>query len=483
MNTMFRWIVSLALGGALTLGILIDSGRFSGNKKSTNYRLAFSPYILAMFLILFLVICLGDGSGDVPELYFSLMFSIFFQIFMFYCVLLLILPLLRRYISAKTIATIWILPNLLYLASNFMARSEPEWVIRIDRISLAAMEKVWLIMAAAVFAWYLIRHLLYRYQLLHNAKPLEDPKVTDLWKACQQEFDLKKAGYRAVVSDRTRTPLSVGLFKFTTVLVLPDRTYSEEEYKLIFKHELIHILRGDSQVKLFVALCNALCWFNPLMWFAMKKCTEDLEFSCDELVLESAGKQEKELYANLILSTAGNQAGFTTCLSADAAALKYRLTNICRPKRKWNGAVIAGMLLAVMLFTNGLTAFSYNNQKVEDLFAENEKEAVLDRSVTYAEGETWYACVGKDTDAVDRYLKNLEICNLTGNYEMDSDARGLFCRYETDKGLVVLEIRGNLIKYVPFYDIRRETHTYYLEEPINWEYILSLMEQEQETAE
>ena len=69
------------------------------------------------------------------------------------------------------------------------------------------------------------------------------------------------------------------------VLVLPNKYYTDEELQLIFNHEIIHIARDDVFTKIYIVFCNACCWFNPLMWLANKKCSEDLELSCDTSVL------------------------------------------------------------------------------------------------------------------------------------------------------------------------------------------------------
>lgn len=484
MNTMFRWLTALLFGGALAFGIYSnDPAVFTGGeyKAGRKYSSVIYPGLLFLFLVMIWGIGLIGGHDFSLEFYFAQLADIFIQIAVFYFALMMLLPLLRKFISPKIIGIIWLLPNYMYLTTqSFMTRNEPKWVIRTEGISFSLVAWIWFVVAALVFAWYLIRHCIFRFQLLHDAKPVEEEWITELWKECQRSFDLKKAGYKMVVSTRTRTPLSIGVSRLTTVLVIPDRSYTEAELKLIFKHELIHIIRGDSQIKLFIALCNALCWFNPLMWFAMKKCTEDLELSCDEFVLEEADKQEKALYGKLILSTAGNEAGFTTCLSANASALKYRLGNIYRPKRKWSGGIIAGAFLAVMLLTSGMTAFSYNYQKVNDVFSAEVDQADMDVQLTYADGSTWYAYACKDPAALQTYIMNLKVSELTGNYELDEEAQGLFGRFETDRGLIMVEIRGNGLKYVPFYDLDEGAHLYHLEEAVDWEYIMSLIEVEGE---
>ena len=59
------------------------------------------------------------------------------------------------------------------------------------------------------------------------------------------------------------TPMLLGLWR--PVLVLPEREYSEEMVKNIFRHELTHYRRGDLVFKWFAVLVSALHWFNPMV--------------------------------------------------------------------------------------------------------------------------------------------------------------------------------------------------------------------------
>ena len=63
----------------------------------------------------------------------------------------------------------------------------------------------------------------------------------------------------------------------------------QEELKLILKHEIVHIAREDSWSKFFLVFCTAMYWFNPLMWYAMKKSAEDMELSCDDAFVTVVG--------------------------------------------------------------------------------------------------------------------------------------------------------------------------------------------------
>ena len=155
---------------------------------------------------------------------------------------------------------------------------------------------------------------------------------------------------RLLRSPAARSPLSLreGRKKYATVL--PERDYTEEELRFLFSHELHHLQRRDIDTKVFLAFCQGLCWFNPLVWLAAAKGSDDLELSCDEVVLAGQDERRRRDYAHLLLQSAAEGRGFTTCLSARGKSLRYRLENVLKPRKRRSGTVLlAGVTLAVFL--------------------------------------------------------------------------------------------------------------------------------------
>ena len=138
--------------------------------------------------------------------------------------------------------------------------------------------------------------------------------------------------------------------------------YTPEELSLILRHEIIHLSRRDPASKFFMVFCTAMCWFNPLMWVAMRKSADDFELSCDESVLLAQPQPVRRQYAELLLKTAGDERGFTTCLSATASALRYRLKNIMAPGKKHTGALLVGLTFLLLTLCAGHVALAYDAQ-------------------------------------------------------------------------------------------------------------------------
>ena len=202
---------------------------------------------------------------------------------------------------------------------------------------------------------------------------MKDERVLEIWSEEMSFSKLKPKEGILRVSPQVKVPLTIGLFKNSTVLLLPHLNYTEEQLRIIFRHELVHLCKRDNVSKYFIAFCNAVCWFNPLMWSAMKLCAEDMERSCDEAVLYEADETERKKYAELILDTAADSKGFSTCLSSSASSLRYRLTQIVHPvKTKLEGLVLA-LLLILMAWFGGRIAFSYETSPMSAVRLNDEK--------------------------------------------------------------------------------------------------------------
>lgn len=101
------------------------------------------------------------------------------------------------------------------------------------------------------------------------------------------------------ISKEVKSPMMAGFFK--PFIVLPDREITQEERKLIIKHEMTHFKRGDLWYKLLLIVANALNWFNPLVYLMRNRADRDLEYSCDDLVIKEFDKEQKKLYTKTIL--------------------------------------------------------------------------------------------------------------------------------------------------------------------------------------
>jgi TonB family protein len=87
-------------------------------------------------------------------------------------------------------------------------------------------------------------------------------------------------------------------------VLIPDAAlhWDEERIRIVLRHELAHIRRGDWAVQLAGELLRAAYWFNPLLWIACARLRLESERACDDEVLN--GGVDGPEYATHLLELA-----------------------------------------------------------------------------------------------------------------------------------------------------------------------------------
>lgn len=203
---------------------------------------------------------LGD---DADPMLFTNLFSIFVSLTIYYVILALLMPWLRRRINSWACATLWLVPNVLYIFGNdYKQLTAPLLIIETSRDLMTALLGVWFAGFVLIMAWKTAEHLLFRRRVLKNAEKLTSPLWEEIFGQVCTHSGNRPPLYR---SAEVRTPLTIGLFAGNRVVVLPVRDYTDEELRLVLMHEAVHIARFDAVSKLGLVSMAAFCWFNPLV--------------------------------------------------------------------------------------------------------------------------------------------------------------------------------------------------------------------------
>ena len=375
-----------------------------------------TPLIFPMIVvIIFLADFILGGVGEIKQ-FMRLAVDIFISMSVYFFFLMILLPVLRRYFSSRACATLWLLPVLLFYQPVTLADSAfvPLFTFYIPGNVLQVFGYIWMTFAAAIFTGEILFGLVFRRKLLKGAGPIEDKRILELWEEEKRAIRYSKS-VRLMTSADITTPLSMGMFAKSQVTLLPERFYTMDELRLIFRHELHHIQRRDVDTKVFLSFCRAMCWFNPLVWIAIRKASDDLELSCDEIVLEDAGDQERRRYAQLLLHTAGSSRGFTTCLSAAAGSLRYRLKCVMQRRRRRAGILLLVVMMLICCMSYGSIAMASERGTVgdlllsgtaaEDVYALSYYDNLKDEE---DQGHTLHAC----SEELLAYIKGLEADKL-----------------------------------------------------------------------
>lgn len=421
-----------------------DSNMDSNRQRYLPYSGLLLPFCILAILSMALIFMDVENAMQIT---LAFCFGVFLHICLYYLLLMPALPFLRRHISARACAVLWMLPNYLYITQmSYMRLPAPRWVIEVPLALVQVLLAVWMIGFVAVLGWKIISHLTFRAHILRDASPITDPAVLAVWDQEIKSARFHKPKFKLVVSPTIQTPLSVGLFQRSIRVVLPERAYTPEELSLIFRHELIHIGREDSWNKFFLVFCSAMCWFNPLMWIAIRRSSEDLELSCDETVLLDSDNDTKRQYADLLLKTAGDEQGFTTCLSVSAKALRYRLKSVVDTKRKPSGALTVGLVFFLLCMTCGYVALAYGGGTgAEVIYQSQSPEQYALCSINVGD----FVCT--DEAALHRYLSGLRMEHISGNYSFDQEGTSLSLMFDTPEGALAVTLSDRFAKLVPLY--------------------------------
>ena len=362
-TVLFRLAMGLALAGAVGIGYARSRRMEAGEPRGDDRKDAVvygDPNTFAFMIAAFALLAVFfDGPEQGSHLAVRMLLESAADLSLYFLLLLPALPLLRRRFSARLCATLWLVPTFIGACMNGLLnfRRVPSLVIPLREELLAALGWVWLAGFLLVFGGRVMGDRRFRGQLLSGAYPEEDPQVLALWREALLAMDLPWE-VRLLRAPAARSPLSLreGRKKYATVL--PERDYTEEELRFLFSHELHHLQRRDIDTKIFLAFCQGLCWFNPLVWLAAAKGSDDLELSCDEIVLAGQDARQRRDYAHLLLESAAEGRGFTTCLSARGKSLRYRLENVLKPRKRRSGTVLLTAVTLAVFLSWGICAVS-----------------------------------------------------------------------------------------------------------------------------
>lgn len=443
---------------------------FGGDKPRTKETMVWlDPSFLPLLLLIILVILGAMYGTDGVERFLSLSLDVMIVISVYFLLLIFLLPLFRRYFSARACATMWILPVFMFWQAHILIQNTPApaFVIYIPSHILDALFQAWVIGFVVVFVGKFVSHFIFRHRVMYASVPVRDPEILELFNCELTQLEYYRP-VRLVKSSAVTVPLSMGTTKQTRVTVLPNREFTQQELQFIFRHEIHHIQRGDVSNKIFFAFCQALCWFNPLIWVATRKASDDLELSCDEIVLENMNEQQRRQYAELLLDTAGSSRGFTTCLSAAAETMRYRLKNVVTVRKRWPGTLLLSIAMFLCVMSHGAIAVSSDRGTVAELITEYRTAEDIRSAFYQAEGETRlrevFAWEGEELFS---YLASLKVEKLSSANEIQ-DLTGQRVAVVIDKnGTMQLMIYDKFIE-VYHYHHGGKTEYYHLRSKVDW---------------
>ena len=229
--------------------------------------------------------------------------------------------------------------------------------------------------------------------------------IQEIFLSCRGQLKIR-TWPELIVSQQMASPCLVGALRPRILLpseLLENTTECEMRHVLL--HECIHLQQRDVWYAWLWTVTLALHWFNPLLWWAGRRLSQDCEAACDERVLAVLDPDKRISYGQSLLALAQRlrptermQPGFI-CIVEHGTRIERRLTMIktYQKRRVPMMGKIALILLAVLVLT------SYAGQqlkapisaekaemmgRVEDYFLHNLREMTLRRSLEWGPVKT-----------------------------------------------------------------------------------------------
>lgn len=164
----------------------------------------------------------------------------------------------------------------------------------------AALVLTWLLGAAAILVWSVVRTVRFRRLLIAASRPA-GPELRRQASSTASALGLR----RVPTVEQTRAQLSpmVWWTGGEVRVLIPDALVCELDaagLRWVLAHEMAHVRRADHVIRWLEWLACALFWWNPVAWWTRRQLRAAEEFCCDALVLSALGASPQSYGSSLV---------------------------------------------------------------------------------------------------------------------------------------------------------------------------------------
>jgi beta-lactamase regulating signal transducer with metallopeptidase domain len=206
---------------------------------------------------------------------------------------------------------------------------------------------IWMAGAVAVLCYVLMGHFA-AWRVYRTTRRVEDSWIQDADQVRRQAG----LGRALCIVQSAAVSVPVVLHLWQPIIVMPEATgrWSRERIRAILLHELAHIKRHDSHIRILAQVACVVYWFNPLIWFAAHQLVLERERACDDFVLLS-GTSEADYATHLFevarAASASTVVPFAIGLAENRSQLEKRLIAIVNPQTPRHSTRIFAKLIIV----------------------------------------------------------------------------------------------------------------------------------------
>ncbi|ENK0838591.1 M56 family metallopeptidase [Clostridium botulinum] len=223
---------------------------------------------------------------------------------------------------------------------------------------------IWLVGVFSIALFFSI--ILWKFKVrISNLEQIRDPEIVSLLEESKNKLSINRS-IPIYACDDFKAPCIFGVLK--PKIYIPKYKYSTNDYKYlshIFLHELVHYKRKDLIYNFLGTITILIYWFNPIIWFIVKKMKLQREYACDAYVLEILDKEESIEYGMTLINfskliSSSKKVPQLAIFFETRNQIKRRIKMIKNFKkgsyRMSAAAVICCVLAGGIVFTNGVNA-------------------------------------------------------------------------------------------------------------------------------
>ena len=196
--------------------------------------------------------------------------------------------------------------------------------------------------------------------LYSSALPLQNEELNALYIECLNEVNSKHT-IPIYSTAFLKSPVLAGFLHpriYLPIHLISDfnaGTISATDIRYMLLHELQHYKHKDILVGYLINTVNVFYWFNPLIWYFLKRIRQERELACDSAVLQLLKETEYKSYGNTLINFAETIAlspfPFTMGISGNIKQLKGRILNIASFHQPTFKQKIRGYLICIFVST------------------------------------------------------------------------------------------------------------------------------------
>lgn len=209
--------------------------------------------------------------------------------------------------------------------------------------------------------FFLLYHSVRQVKALHSsALPLQNEELNALYIECLNEVNSKHT-IPIYSTAFLKSPVLAGFLHpriYLPIHLISDfnaGTISSTDIRYMLLHELQHYKHKDILIGYLINTVHVFYWFNPLIWYFLKRIRQERELACDSAVLQLLKETEYKSYGNTLINFAETIAlspfPLTMGISGNIKQLKGRILNIASFHQPTFKQKIRGYLICIFVST------------------------------------------------------------------------------------------------------------------------------------